>query len=451
MKNTLYYSGSLFAVLLFSLLLTGCQKENPIDLLQDKITGENQIGSIAKFAQASDYDLLTDKEKADLSRFLGMIWADGRPTDSGTGAKYSSNHSKYNGVVNRLAAIKIGGNTNPFNFPTSGNLKLLPNIWDYWDNSLPGGNPNDPQLLREAIRNPNFLAGLIEGEGQVHHKAGNRYYIDDHTFTPSHPDKKSYGQLNFGPERMNQLFLLLGETYGFVNTEMEIGKNGTRYNYATERCEALQAARDKYQEIKANNEDPTTAPKGVTIKIYIDQADFVTLRSYGYYQRDKFRTPAPDNDGTLNVLQSNLPDILPKVQGPMSFFEGGATGFKIAHTVSDSYLNSDLDLVPFVNDNTISWELIDLGTGYFRIISLDDSKDKRWLKAWENGPISLVGQNSTGHKTQWEQIELSNGSYLLKNRFFAKYLRLGTNGSVKHGASGMPAHWSVEEVPTCTP
>jgi len=64
----------------------------------------------------------------------------------------------------------------------------------------------------------------------------------------------------------------------------------------------MEALRAKYQQVKANNEDPATDPVGFTVKIFIDAADFATLRSYGYFPRDNYRTPAPDDDGTLNVL-----------------------------------------------------------------------------------------------------------------------------------------------------
>ncbi len=457
MKKVLhsFYSGSWLAVMLISILFTACQKESPIELLQERITGKHQQSSNAKFAQSSDFDLLDDQEKADLARFLGWIWGDGRPfdTNNGTGAEFKGGHSKYSSTVKRLVAIDLNndGNINPFNLPESGNRKLLPNIWDYWDNALPGGNPGDPQVLRDALRNPNFLAGLIDGEGFIAHSSSKDYYIDDHTYAPSNPEKSLYGILNFGPERMNQLFCLLGETYGFTNTEMHFGNK--KFVYATQHCEAMEALRTRYDLAKATNENPATGNDIFTVKIIINPADFATLKGYGYFpiSTGKYRTPAPDNDGTLNILTGDKPEIIPEVQGGMTFFEGGSTGIHISHTETNGYLNSDLDLVPFANDNTVSWELVDLGNGYFRIVSLDDSKTKKWLQAWENGTVKMTGDKSTGSKTQWEQIALSNGSYLLKNKFYADYLRIGNNLEIKRGASGKAAHWTMEEAATCAP
>lgn len=433
---------SLLMALTISVLFTSCEQENIVPSIEETFTTE------LRNDQEIEYDQLSGQEQADIARFLGWIWGDGKPTDGGSGAKYTSNHPKYDATINRLAAITIDGVSNPFHFREGGNLKLLPDIWDYWNNALPGGNPDDEQLLRDAIRNPNFLAGLIDGEGQVFHSPGNLYYIDDQTYFPSHPTKTLYGGLYFGPERINQLFSLLGETYGFANTEMRF--SGKRFTYATQHCEAMEALREKYRQVKANNEDPANEPTGFTVKVYIDAADFATLRSYGYFPRSNYRTPAPD-DATLNILSGNLPDILPEVRGTMSFFGGSGSGLHIINTETDEYLNSDLELVPFANDNSISWELVDLGNGYSRIVSLDDSKTKRWLQAWEDKVVKLTGENSTGYRTQWKQVTLSNGSYLLKNRFSEQFLRLGTDSIIKHGAGGMRAHWTLEEASICTP
>jgi len=198
---------SLLAMFTVSIFLTSCEQESIVSSIEEELA----INVNHRNGQEIEYNQLSEQEQADITRFLGWIWGDGKPTNNGSGAKYTSNHSKYNGTINRLAAITIDGNSNPFNFPEGGNLKRLPNIWNYWNNALPGGNPDDPQLLRDAIRNPNFLAGLIDGEGQVVHAPGKQYYIDDQTYFPSHPTKTLYGGLYFGPERINQLFLLLGE------------------------------------------------------------------------------------------------------------------------------------------------------------------------------------------------------------------------------------------------
>jgi len=102
-------------------------------------------------AQDSDYNKLSLQEKADLARYLGWVWGDGIPGFNGTGILYKGGNSNYNATVRRLAQIRIDGRTNPFGFPESGNLKHAPDVWEYWDNSLPGGNPGDPQILRDAM------------------------------------------------------------------------------------------------------------------------------------------------------------------------------------------------------------------------------------------------------------------------------------------------------------
>jgi len=182
-------------------------------------------------AQSSDYDKLTSQEKADLARYLGWVWGDGRPGFDGTGILYKGGNSRYGATVARLAQIRFDGRTNPFGFPVGGNRKHA-RVWDYWENSLPGGNPGDPQVLRDAIRHPNFIAGILEGEGQIFHSNPSQdFYIADQSYSPSHPDKL-YDIANFGTERMVQLVRLLAETYGFTNPSISIG--GRKYQYNTQ-------------------------------------------------------------------------------------------------------------------------------------------------------------------------------------------------------------------------
>lgn len=401
-------------------------------------------------ANTNDYHKLTAQEKADLARYLGWVWGDGRPDNSGNGILYKGGNPNYDATVTRLAKIRFDGKTNPFRFPVSGNLKHAPNVWDYWENSLPGGNPGDPEILREAIRHPNFLAGIIEGEGQGRHSSpNNNFYIADQSYAPSHPDKM-YGIANFGPERMIQLFLFLEETYGFSNPAMSIGNNAI-YNYDTQRCEVIKKIRKVYRERKAQNKRGNLQP-AFTVKVYIKPPNFDEIRSYGYFSksRDDYRTPAPDSD--LSIISSNpaVPAKNTEVTGTMTFFNNSGAGTRLLHG-SGYYLNSDLDIVRQNNKNDLNWELIDLNNGYYRIESLDRSISKNTLQApMFDAAIKTVGEQYTWFLTQWEKVPVADTSnqYYLKNRFHETYLRVSYS-TLNHGVKGSAARWTLEKLGSC--
>ena len=272
------------------------------------------------YAHSSDYDKLTVQEKADLARFLGWVWGDGRPGYQGTGILYKGGNPNYNATVKRLAQIRFDGRTNPFGFPVSGNLKLT-HVWEYWNNSLPGGNPGDPDVLRDAIRHPNFLAGLLEGEGQIFHSNPSaNFYVADQSYSPSHPDKL-YDIANFGTERMVQLLRLLAETYGFSNPTISIANR--RYAYNTQLCEAIEHLRDEYDRRRASNERGDLV-SGFSVKVFINPANFDEIRDYGYFEKldGKYRTPAPDS--LLRIIRNSLPDQNIEATGPTAFFDNGS-------------------------------------------------------------------------------------------------------------------------------
>jgi len=401
-------------------------------------------------AQDNDYHKLTLQQKADLARYLGWVWGDGKPGFDGTGILYKGGNPNYRATVKRLADIRIDGITNPFGFPESGDRRLT-HAWEYWENSLPGGNPDDSEILREAIRHPNFLAGIIEGEGQVFHSnPDNDFYIADQSYAPSHPDK-IYDIANFGPDRMIQLFLLLEETYGFSNPAMSIGK--TKYQFNSQRCEVLEKIREKYKESKRQNENGNLQP-AFTVKIYIKPPYFDEIRGYGYFEKgdSKYRTPAPDSDLAIISTDDPLPAQNTEVDGTMTFFDNdGSNGTRLLHK-SGYYLNSDLDIVALSNNNNLYWELIDLENGYYRIESQHSSTSNNWLQAVDNAVVRKAGSSDTWHLTQWKKIPVAgtNNQYYLKNRFHGTHLRVGTSDSnLKHGVIGPAAHWTLEEVSAC--
>ena len=403
-------------------------------------------------AQTNDYHKLTAQEQADLARYLGWVWGDGKPTNTGTGILYKGGNRNYDATVTRLAKIRIDGKTNPFKFPESGDLKRAPDVWDYWENSLPGGNPGDPEILREAIRHPNFLAGIIEGEGQGRHSDPTRnYYIADQSYAPSHPDKL-YGIANFGPERMIQLFLLLEETYGFSNPAVSIGKNEI-YNYNTQRCEAINKIREEYRIRKVQNERGNLQ-SAFTVKVYIKPPYFDEIRSYGYFSKSRgdYRTPAPDRDLTIISSDPALPAKNAEVTGTMNFFNNSGAGTRLLHD-SGYYLNSNLDIVRQTNNSNLNWELIDLNNGYYRIESLDSSISNNALQApMDDTTIKMRGEQNDWFLTQWEKVPVSNTSnqYYLKNRFHETYLKVNTsNSTLNHGVRGSAARWTLEELSSC--
>ena len=263
-------------------------------------------------AQDVDYHELSLQEQADFSRWLGWVWGDGEPldTDNLTGIRYagptSSNFdNRYNDVTDRLKDAGLGivlsnGNTN---------RRRIQEPWDYWTNAIPGGNPGDSQLLKDAVLNPNFLAGIIDTEGGNCGSTGNNYYIDDHFYAPSHPDdSRQWGLLHFGPYRMIELFHLIGGTYGFGKTTMQIGTQGTRYLYedVSEREAAIQRVLDEFDNTEAINQAATTFGEARTtrVRIYIDITDWDTFRSYGYWT---FPRRYPDCDDQLTSLSGSFP------------------------------------------------------------------------------------------------------------------------------------------------
>jgi len=426
---------SLLAMLIVSVFLTSCEQEDILLPIQEELA---KSFSKSINGSAIEYDRLSDQQQADFSRFLGRLWGDGQPSDlvNKTGSKFRQGlKPRHAEISDRLKNMTIDGITNPFNLPANNQSKDLPDFWNYWDNSLPGGNPNDPQILRDALRNPNFLAGLIEGEGQANHTQNNSYVIDDHFYAPSHPDKTIYGMLNFGPNRMIQLFLLVGETYGFKNTKIQVANDV--YDYA-ERNAAIAALNAKYNEVKAMNEDPNSGSELFAVKIFIDESYFDELRSYGYWELGNgFRTPAPDDDPSLNILTGDKPEILDEVSGTMSFFNNF---FQIHHKDTDLFLSSAPGLKSSANDNSLIWTALDTGDEYFRVVSKDNN---RWLKALEDGTLMLASTANTGLQTQWTKKKLSNGYYLLINRRFGTHLRVNNGARLRHGSSGSPAHWSL--------
>lgn len=399
-------------------------------------------------AQSNDYQKLSHQEKADLARYLGWVWGDGRPGYDGTGILYKGGNPNYKATVDRLSKIRFDGKTNPFGFPVSGDRKLT-NVWNYWNNSLPGGNPGDPNILREAIKHPNFLAGIIEGEGQVFHSDPNaEFYIADQSYSPSHPDK-IYDIAYFGPERMIQLFSLLEETYGFNNPAMSIGN--IKYQYNTHRCVVMEHIREEYNDRKNQNERGNLQ-SAFTVKIFIKPQNFTEIRSYGYFHKNngQYRTPAPDT--RLDIINSALTDQNTEVNGPMTFFEAnGVAGLRLLNG-SGYYVNSALEAVSLRNNSDLSWKLIDLNNGYYRITSLDSPIRDNALQALNNGVLRLADGSNNWHLTQWEKVPVPNtrNRYYLKNRFHNTFLRIGANESkLKHGFVGGDTRWSLEEVSGC--
>ncbi len=281
---------------------------------------------MAGTAPAGEYGDLTPQQQADLSRFLGWVWADGKPlnTDQVAGIRSEVRHAKYKAVVERLLAVpELGmqlGNTD--GEPDKRKVKAP---WDFWNHSLPGGNPGDPQLLRDAIRNPNFLAGVIEGEGG-RSKKGQLYYMDDHFHGPARQDKL-YGLAHFGPERILQLFELLGETYGFTRTSLRIGGENPSspiYTYA-EIDEARADLHRRFAAAKAHNEavnqeGRTDYQKLIPTHLFVHSDDWDTLRSYGFFFAGRI-PDSPTGTPHRSVADGTFPaSDLPLATGTMSFF-----------------------------------------------------------------------------------------------------------------------------------
>jgi len=393
------------------------------------------IGTTAH-SQITDYYQLNDQDQANLSRWLGWVWGDGIPNNlaDSTGIKYtgpSANRlpefdKRYNEFTESLAAVDLGmilanGGTN---------TRRIREPWDYWIDAIPGGNIEDSDLLRDVVKNPNFLAGIIDTEGG---RDNGLYYIDDHFYAPSHPDtRKGWGLRNFGPNRMIQLYHLLGDTYGFGKTFMEVGKNGTFYTYnnQTERETAISSFIDKYNSSKAMNENGNA--NLFRVRVYIHSDDWETLRSYGYWI-----PPAryPRSGGDLVILEEG-----DQARADLENVDESEYVL-LQHKSTNKLLRSDIELTASEEGDATLWKLIDIGNGYFRIAS---KADNLWLRAISNKLLQTVPDTFQGHQTQWKIKELSNGSYLITNRWkYGNNLRVNSQIYVRHGSSGATAHWNI--------
>lgn len=277
-------------------------------------------------ASAVEFSELTAQQQADVSRFLGWVWGDGKPlnTDQVTGIRSGVRHAEYKAVVERLLVVSELGMKLGVTDGEPDKLKIKA-PWNFWNNSLPGGNPRDPQLLRDAIRNPNFLAGVIEGEGGRNDK-GQLYYIDDHFHGPARSDKM-YGLAQFGPERVLQLFELLGETYGFTKTTLRIGgnnKSSSIYTY-NQIDEARADLCQRFDAAKAHNQAVNQAGAGsyhklIPTHLYIHPDDWDTLRSYGFFFSGRIPS-SPSGTPHRSVADGTFPPSdLPLATGTMIFF-----------------------------------------------------------------------------------------------------------------------------------
>jgi|GEM_PF-6069553 len=334
--------------------------------------------ALAAVAQAVEYKDLTAQQQADVSRFLGWVWADGKPLNTNlvTGIRSEVRHAKYVAVVDSLLEVpglgfelgNTGGEPDP--------LKVK-QPWNFWNNSLPGGNPDDPKLLRDAIRNPNFLAGIIEGEGGYHE---GKYVIDDHFHGPCRRDKV-YGLANFGPERILQLFELLGETYGFTNTTIQVGggANAPIFTYA-QRDAARADLQQKYDVAKAQNVAVNEGDGGsyrgvIPVRVFIDQARWDTLRSYGFFFAG--RIPTSPTDTPHRSLSGTQPaDDLPLATGTMGFFDRPLRPFKACLTRQDA------------NALQLSWSL----PGADEVVDIQRSAD---MTNWDTVLSAVPGSEVT--------------------------------------------------------
>lgn len=403
---------------MISILYTSCTKDEVIKQTNTIETNDQLANTLSsRMPPSIDWCDLTPQQQADFARFMGRLWGDGRPSDLDnlTGSRFTSKSAKHNQIYDRLKDI--------FDLPNNNTRQNMPNFWNYWIDALPGNNPGDPQILGEAVKDPNFIAGLIDAEGGINHNGQSRYLIDDQTFAPNDPTK-GWDLQNFKPGRMSQLFCLLEETYEFSNTKIKIGPN--EFNYA-QKDQAIDELNARY-----NN------GTNFTVKIFIDPAHFEELRSYGYWEKQncanaecRFRSPAPDN-ASLNILTSDYPDVLTEY-------------FQILHKENLGVIGSDIELTPTTQDGSLTWSILDVDGEYFRIVSKDNCK---WLKAHNNMNLDLVSDQNTGWQTQWKKQQLADGYfYLINKKFKDKYLRADIGKTkVKLGAKGKQAQWSFSSI-----
>lgn len=431
-----YLKSNLFIItiiLTISIFYSSCTKDEVVKQTHTVETNNELVNTLSNRMPSKNWEDLTAQQQADFARFLGRLWGDGVPNDLNnlTGSKFTGKSTKHNEIYDRLK--------NVFDLPKNNTRKNMPNFYDYWVDALPGNKPGDPQILREAVQNPNFIAGLIDAEGGTGHQAGTRYLIEDQTYAPSHPDEsRDWGILNFGPNRIIQLFSLLEDSYGFTNTKIRIGN--TEFFYA-QKEEAIQELLERYNQAKVMNENPATGSTGFTVKIFINPAHFDELRSYGYWENQncnnddcKFRSPAPD-DASLNILTGNFPDILSE----------NPDCFQILHMENNMVISSDLELVPISQNNSLCWSTINVDGEYFRIVS---NKNGKWLKAHNSMELGLVSDQNTGWQTLWKKKLFADGNfYLINKKFKDDYLRADINKTkVKLGVKGKQAKWIFSSI-----
>ncbi len=349
------------------------------------------------FSQSVEYDALSLQEQADFSRWLGWVWGDGNPidTDSLTGVRYTGPshepfNTRYDELVDRLLLSDL-----PIVLANGGtNTRRFKEPWDFWTNSIPGGAPNDSQLLRDAIRNPNFLAGIIDTEGG-NCGSTNSYYIDDHFYAPSHPDTtKGWGLLNFGPGRMIQLYHLLGSTYGFEKTSMQVGITGDRLVYADEfeRATAIQTVVDQYLITEAINQSATNNNEAqlLRVRIYVDSSDWNEIRAYGYWNSPK---RYPDCNNPVTVISTNKPN----------------TNLTLAYPEPNPNAIPLIEIGAFGNAATESSGLAHVynsNNGNFEIWSVDDYDNLDEIYSYQLDDLQTTTRtiDVTQSNTDWEDL-----------------------------------------------
>jgi|GEM_PF-2550465 len=338
-------------------------------------------------AHASDYQKLSLQEQADLSRYLGWVWGDGRPGFDGSGILYKGANSRYKEVVSRLAEIRFDGRVNALGFPTGGDRKLV-RAWEYWENSLPGGNPGDPQILR-AISIGGVKFNYATDGAKAIQRLRTRYRELGEQNRNGNLQSGVSVKVYIKPQYLDQI-----RSYGYFF------KNSGKYR--------TPAPDSQLRVIKTSFPDQNASATGTLSFLNDEQAEVAEA----------------NNDGAGAEAPS---------------------GVRIQHS-SGKYLSSGPGLTSSAGGANVVWKLVDLGNGYVRVESQSAPKKRNSLVAWDNARIGLAGAATRAFKAQWQIMSLNDGSssFYLVNRFYGTYLRVSSSGTkLKHGVLGQRAQWRI--------
>ena len=253
----------------------------------------------------------------DTARLLGYMWGDGEQNAAGVWDVNgpSGTSSLIEELIIRHGGTFVDRNRLRFTLPT-------PYDWDEWTSGL----PNDSSAVRAAVRDPNFLAAVVEAEASV----GGQIY-----------DQSACCVNGYTVGRLNELRDLLrssGYTSAFVTTFND--RNSGRVNIGSSQWDDLR--RDLEFACPASN-SVIRVPGGTNL------ARHGNLRWLG--SNSRWGT-AVRTDCTIG---QSVPDVGPPVGSCTATPQGNGVRVDWTHTLGDVSIRNDGRFVEAVSARDGSW------------------------------------------------------------------------------------------------